>query len=279
MLGGCVWYSALEGIMGIVKKSPLTDWNNLASYKPPDPAVFSIEGLREDWNTVRSEVEETRRRDGLTVGYLPYPSFFNRLAYLRGFENFMTDLIGGPPQLDTLIDMVLEHNIKLINKWMEIGVDVMSIDDDFGAQDRLMLSPRSFRRYLLPGYTRMFRTVRAARSHLHFRSDGHIMEILDDLIEAGATITEIQSFCNSFRDIRRICRGRVCVELYVDNGHVLPYGTPKDIKKHVKEAVLELGSENGGLMLSADIYPETPLENIEALCQAFEQYRYYYTRR
>jgi len=53
----------------------------------------------------------------------------------------MINLTRGPPQLDNLIDMVLKHNTELINKWMEMGVDVMSIDNDFGAQDRLMLSP------------------------------------------------------------------------------------------------------------------------------------------
>jgi len=276
---GCVWYNALDGILGIVKESPLTDWNALASYRPPDPVVYDDTGASQSWNAVRARVEETRKSGHLTAGYLPYPSFFNRLAYLRGFENFMKDLIKGSPQLSTLIEIVLEHDVKLIDSWMEIGVDVMSIDDDFGTQDKLMMSPRSFRKHLLPGYERMFRIAREGGSHPHFRSDGHIVEILDDLIEAGANILEIQSFCNSLKDIREICKGKVCIELYIDNGRVLPLGTPKDIRNHVKEAVLELGSEEGGLIFSADIYPETPLENIEALCRVFEDYRYYYTRK
>jgi len=276
---GCVWHNALDGLLGMVKESPLTDWNALPSYKPPDPVVYDDNGAPQDWKSVRVRVEEIKKRGRLTVGYLPYPSFFNRLAYLRGFENFMHDLIKGSSQFSTLIEMVLEHNIKLINRWMEIGVDVMSIDDDFGTRDKLMISPRSFRKHLLPGYERMFRIAREGGSHLHFRSDGHIVEILDDLIEAGANILEIQSFCNSLKDIRKICKGKVCIELYIDNGQVLPLGSPKDIRKHVREAVFELGSEEGGLIFSADVYPETPLENIEVLCQAFEDYRCYYTRK
>jgi len=276
---GCVWYNVLDGMLGIVKRSPLADWNALSSYIAPDPVLYDDNGEKRDWNTIRASVDKTKKKGGLTVGHLPYPSFFNRLAYLRGFENFLIDLFKDPPQLSTLIELVLDYNIKLIDKWMEIGVDVMSIDDDFGTQDRLMISPRFFRRHLLPGYERMFKIARAAGSHVHFRSDGHIIEILDDIIEAGTNILEIQSFWNSFEDISKHCKGKVCIELYIDNGRVLPNGTPKDIKEHVREAVSKLGSEEGGLLLSADIYPDTPLENIEALCQAFEEYRFHYARK
>ena len=53
------------------------------------------------------------------------------------------------------------------------------------------------------------------------------------------------------------------------------YQSTKQIKGHVEEAVEKLGSGEGGLILSADIYPDTPLENIEALCQAFEEQGHY----
>jgi len=57
----------------------------------------------------------------------------------------------------------------------------------------------------------------------------------------------------------------------------LPYGNFKEIREHVREAVIKLGSTRGGLMLTAGVYPDVPLDNIEALCQAMEEYSIYYS--
>jgi len=39
---------------------------------------------------------------------------------------------------------------------------------------------------------------------------------------------------------------------------------------------MKLGSPRGGLMLSADIYPDVPLANIAAYMDAVEKYRFYW---
>lgn len=44
----------------------------------------------------------------------------------------MMDLVKGPPELRRLIEMVLEYNMKVIGKWLEIGVDVISFETTLG---------------------------------------------------------------------------------------------------------------------------------------------------
>ncbi|MDP7130453.1 MAG: hypothetical protein QF437_08190, partial [Planctomycetota bacterium] len=58
---------------------------------------------------------------------------------------------------------------------------------------------------------------------------------------------------------------------------MFPFCTPDDIDEHVHEAVAGLGSPEGGLMLLAECAPDVPLEIIEAICQAFEKYRFFYS--
>jgi len=54
---------------------------------------------------------------------------------------------------------------------------------------------------------------------------------------------------------------------------MFPFCKPEDIRKQIKEVVEKLGSPQGGLMVSGSIFGEdVPLENIEALCKAMEQY-------
>ncbi len=185
--------------------------------------------------------------------------------------DFMTD----SPQLSALIEMVLENNMKLIHKWLEVGVDVMGFGDDLGTQISLMMSPAAFRKYLKPGYQRMFGACRQAGYHVRFHSDGHILEIVDNLIQCGVTILNPQIRANTLDGIVRKCKGRVCVDLDLDR-QLFPFCSPREIKEHIKEAVVKLGSKEGGLMLHAECEPDVPLANIEAICQAFEEYRFHY---
>ena len=82
--------------------------------------------------------------------------FFDRLQFLRGFENLMLDFATDPPELTRLIELVLENNMAFVSKWLEIGVDVMCFHSDIATQRGLMISPDTFRKYLKPAYQEMF---------------------------------------------------------------------------------------------------------------------------
>jgi len=269
---GCVWYNIQEGLEGRIVKHPLADWKAFANYKAPDPLKFSERLPRDDWKIVEARVKWMRQEGQLVVG--GGDRFFERLHFLRGFRNLMIDFMTDPPELRKFIDIVIEHNLKLINKWLEIGVDVIGLGDDLGTQTSLMMSPMIFRKYLKPGYSLICGTARKAGAHVHFHSDGHIVEIIDDLIECGVDIINPQIRANTLDGIVKTCKGKLCVNLDLDR-QLFPFATPKQIEEHIKEAVIKLGSKEGGFMLHAECEPDVPLENIEAICQALEKYRYY----
>jgi len=274
---GCVWTFLVNGLQGQVVKHPLEDWANLKSYKPPDPIMLDNlpqEGFpptpgdfKEALKRIRREKEEGR----LVVGSCPHGFLFQRLYYLRGFSNLMKDFITEPPELQTLIDIVVDYNLKLIRRWLDVGIDLLSCGDDLGMQDKLPIHPRIFRKYLTPAYKRMFTPVRERGVHIRFHSDGHIMEVAEDLIKAGVTILNLQDLVNGVDKIKKNLKGKVCIDLDIDRQKIIPFGKPKDVEKHIKHAISELSSLEGGLMITAGIYPPTPIENIEALCRALEE--------
>jgi hypothetical protein len=110
---------------------------------------------------------------------------------------------------------------------------------------------------------------------VYLHSDGHILDIIPDLVECGMTVINPQIRANTLDGLVRVCKGKVCVNLDLDR-QMFPFCGPADLDAHVKEAVVKLGSKDGGLMLSAECAPDVPLANIEAICQAFERYRTYY---
>jgi len=273
---GCVWSFIVDGLQGQVTRHPLEDWKLLDSYVPPDPLLLNHvpeEGAapaKDSFDKAKSDLESAKSHGKLAVGWCSHGFMFQRLYYLRGFSNLMKDFILQPPELNQLIDMVVGFNAKITRRWLDAGIDLLSCGDDVGMQDRLTIRPDIFRKYLIPAYLAIFAPARDKSIHVRLHSDGHIIEVAEDLMKAGVTILNLQDLVNGVENIRRMLKGKVCIDLDMDRQKVIPFGTPRKVKNHTKNVVSELGSPDGGFMITVDIYPPTPIENIEALCQVLE---------
>lgn len=269
---GCVWHNVCEGVRGQVIKHPLEKWSALSTYKIPDQVVWD-EYTRRDWHEIKVIFENGRQRDLLLKGHMGY--FYQRLHFLRGFKNLMIDFMTEPPQLKKLIDMMVEEKLKLIYKWLEIGVDVINFGDDLGTRNTLQISPAIFRKYLKPAYDRMMSLCRKADCVIRFHSDGYIIGLIDEFIDLGINIINVNYTPNGLDNLVQRCKGRICVDLMLDKQRS-PLATPQEINNHVKEAVVKLGAKEGGLMLSAGIPHNVSLINIEATCKSLDEYRFFY---
>ena len=247
---GCVWRNIRDGLEAIVVHHPIETWEALESYRPPEPTADS----------------------------LPHGFMFLRLTYLRGYENLMIDFVEGPPQLWKLIETVLSYNLAVVKRMLSHKPKIVHFGDDLGMQDRLPFSPTHFRKYLKPCYERIFRLCREAGAHVYFHTDGHVIEIIGDLIDCGVSVLNPQVRANGIDELAREAKGKVCIDLDLDR-QMFPFCSPKDIEEHVKEAVMKLGSPEGGLMLYAEVEPDVPLENIEAICSSLERYMFFYSQR
>jgi len=273
---GCTWANVYEGIEGQIVEAPLSDWSALDTFRPPDPMTQAERGPRQSWDDVKAWAEETRKAGGVVMGFTD--RFYERVHFCRGFENFMIDVAEGRVELERLIDIVLEHNMKLVEKWIELGADQIAFADDLGMQDRMQISPQAWRKYFKPGYAMMFEAARSAEIHTWMHSDGYIVDILPDLVEIGISVMNLQDLCNGLDNIERHLKGTVCVDLDVDRQRITAFGTPEEIDAHILNCVATLGSPDGGLALSFYLCAGTPIENVEALCAAMAKYRTYWAR-
>jgi len=94
------------------------------------------------------------------------------------------------------------------------------------------------------------------------------------LQECGVDIINPQYRANGLDNLERVCKGKIPINLDLDR-QLFPFGTPNDMRKHVEECVKRMYLPEGGLGLSIEIGPDDPLENIEALCEAVNEYRFY----
>ncbi len=272
---GCQWKSSIDGIEGVVISSPLSDWKALDDYEPPNPMVEGDRGPV-DWVEIHQSIREAKRKGELTTGGLVHGHLFMRLAYLRGFENLMLDMATDEPRLYQLIDVIVAHSLVIIAQYLEAGVDVMSLPEDLGMQQSSVMGPRMFEKWIAPAYRRLIEPCHKAGTLVYMHSDGYIMDIMDELLACGVDIINPQDLVNGIDALSDSLKGRVCIDLDIDRQKIVPYGTRQEIQNLIEEEVRKLGSPRGGLMLIVGIYPPTPPQNIDAICDAMEQFRTYW---
>ena len=264
---GCEWLEVQAGILGQVVGHPLADWGRLGQLTVPDPA------RQWDWDALRRRCRHQREHGELVNGYMGVVegSFFDRLQFLRGLDNLLVDFLERPAELDRLIALVLDYNLRLIRLWLEAGAELIHFHGDIGMQSSLMMSPATFREVLKPAYREMFQTCRRAGAHVKYSSDGCLLEIVDDLVECGVSFHDPQVRACGIDGIARAYGGKLCAMVDIDE-QMLPFATPGEIDAQIREIVEKVGRPEGGLMLYACPSADVPLANIEAICTAWERH-------
>ena len=268
---GCLWYNQQAGLEGQVVGHPLADWASLDVYQMPNPLVDNERGTEQkDWAKAAENIAKARREGFVASG--GGERLVDRLYFLRGFENLMMDLAEGRAELIRLIAALEDYERRLIQRWLELGVDMISFHTDIGTQHGPMLGPATFRKYLKPTFQRLFQACRQQGVHVYLSSDGNILPLIDDLIECGVSVHDPQLRACTVEGIRRVYRGRLCANVDLDR-QGFPFMTPAQIRDQVKQVVDALALPEGGLMVMAAIYgADVPLHNIAALCEAMEEY-------
>ena len=267
---GCTWENYTRGMVGQVVEHPLADWSAMEDWTPPDPLKDDLFGPR-DWDQVKKEIDQARN-EHRTVwgGGLPHNMLFLLLTDLRGFENVMIDMATDEPNLHTLIGIIQRHNVAVIRKYLQLGVDLMSFGEDQGMQAALPMSPEMWRKFIKPTFEAMFGPCRDAGVPIRMHTDGHILEIIPDLIQVGVRLLNPQFRANGLRGLVDVARGKVAMSLDLDR-QLFPFATPSQIEEHVGQAHEALVLPEGGLMLQAEVSPDFTLETMDAIFTALEK--------
>ncbi len=267
---GCTWYNSQDGLEGQVVGHPLADWAALPHYHMPDPLVADErEPEPKDWEKFRREIQERKQQGKLTSGNAE--RLFDRLYFLRGFENLMLDFALEPPELDHLIAMLEAYEMTLVQRWIELGVDMIGFHTDFGMQNGLMISPASFRKHIKPMFQRLFQTCRRAGVHVLLSSDGKLIEVVEDLIECGVSVHDPQLRANTLPGIAKAYKGRLPAMVDLDR-QGFPFMSPCEIRQQVKDVVETMYLPAGGLGLNVAVYgSDVSLEKIAVLLEALEE--------
>ncbi len=260
---GCLWENIGISNVGEVKQPVLKDWSEWNALTIPD--------IRDPkrWESVKG-VRDPAGDKFLLAGGI---SLYERVHFLRGLENTWVDIHAAETELERLIDVLVDMNIYAIERYAEEGADGIFWCDDWGLQDRLMISPDSWRRIWKPRYARVYQAAHDAGLLTFLHSCGNITEILDDLIDTGLNVIQMDQQENM--GIERLGKefgGRITFWCPVDIQNTMAHGSLNDIRAYCRRLVTELGRPEGGFIAQWYGDPKGAghsRQAIDAMCQEF----------
>ena len=267
---GTVWSSSVDGIHGQVYDYPIKNWEDLDEYEfPPHQKTSDLE-------KIKSRVSNLRGKGYFVIQGFNPGNYFERMQWLKGFKDLFIAFTRRPKELYEFADRLLEYCLESISLVLEAKPDAVSFADDWGTQNRLMVNPEFWREFFKPRYKEMFKLVHDGGAYVYFHSDGYILDIIPDLAEIGVDILNPQFSCFRLEDLAEAVYENICISSDIDRQYILPKGRPEEVKAYVKR-VIELFSHEGrgGLICRGEINIDVPLENVEAMYEAFKKYGLY----
>jgi len=194
-----------------------------------------------------------------------------------GFEKWFEDILLNPDVVECVLDHITRDNCFRARRFAEAGVDMIQYGDDVGMQDRLMMKPEHWRKFLKPRLAQEIQVAREIRPDIPcwYHSDGDISLIIDDLIEVGITVLNpVQPECLDVRWLKKRYGGRLAFWGTIGTQTVMPFGKPEDVRCTVKEMIDLFGP---ALLVAPThvLEPDVPWENIRSFFDAVETYGVY----
>jgi uroporphyrinogen decarboxylase len=111
---------------------------------------------------------------------------------LFGFENFMMKLVTDRDLIEYWLEVKLRHDLEILGKFLAVAgshIEVIQMNDDFGSQNSLQVSPKVYREIFKPRQRKWIEFVKArTKAKVFLHCDGAVEEILPDFIEVGIDI-------------------------------------------------------------------------------------------
>lgn len=253
----------VSGQSNWVTRYPIKTLEDLRSY---NAQPIDTNWVTNDW------IEWTRQeqaRFAPRTMYVPGGGCGFHATYgLMGQEFFSYAIYDDPAGVERVLEVQTESAYRMAKAAAKAKLaPVYFIGDDVAYKGATLFSPDFLRRTFIKSLRKCAEPLKAAGIKVIFHSDGYVMEILDDMIDAGIDgLNPIEPIAGM--DIgylkKRYGKNLVLVG-NVDCSQVLPLGTVEDVVTATRRCLRDAG-HGGGLLIgsSSEIVPSTPVENIVA---------------
>ena len=203
---------------------------------------------------------------------------------LRGWMNYMSDLMLGENYVDELLEKHCEVYLKNLKMFLQACgkyIQLIQMGDDLGTQNNPLISPDLYRAKIKPYHKILYSYVRENHDAFVFlHSCGSLYQLIPDLIEAGVQVLNpVQTNAKDMDPLRLKKEFGDKLTFWgggMETQTVLLSGTPEDIENQVKER-MKIFSPNGGFVFCQvhNIQYGIQPKNVAAMFDAVKRYRDY----
>ena len=249
-------------------------YHPLAACETPEQVLdFAWPDVDADYRfePLAAKVADYQARGYAVTGEL-YQTIFEMAWLMRGMENLLMDFHTEPAIAHAICEKLTELRIKQAARYAELGVDILRLGDDVGTQTGPMIGLETYRTFLKERSRRIIAAAKRVRPELlvFMHCDGQVAEFIPDYLEIGVDILNpLQPECNDLAAIGRQYGDRLSFWGGIGTQSTMPFGTPEDVLRKVREVQAALGARGGLLLAPTHILePEVPWANVEAFVAA-----------
>ncbi len=199
-------------------------------------------------------------------------------AYMHGVwtdVDLMQTMLLAPEVAHEHFSLATRRALQYIEKYIALGIHQVGVGGDF-AGTRPIISPRAYRRFIVPQVRCLTDRLHAAGLWAVNASDGDLWPMIDDFLLGCGADGYLEIDLHAGMDLRRlkmVYGDRITFYGNLDCGIELSFGTPEVVRQHSLDC-LETGQGSGGHILCASnaITASVPLENYLAVLNAYREY-------
>jgi len=230
-------------------------------YKWPDP-YYNKDIMEQVGERARKLHKEGKYA---IVGDVDESGIFEPAWYLRGFSEFLMDLVTNKEFVHRLMQDMLNYQIKRYEMFLDKAgkfLDVVFVGDDLATSESTIISPKVYREMVKPYQRKYFKAIKSmTNAKLLYHSDGNIIDFLGDLIEIGVDILNPINAAIDVNKLKKEFGDRLCFWGGIDTKYILPKGTYNEIEKEVKKKIQQLGPTGYVLTSVHNVQADVPAKN------------------
>lgn len=166
------------------RKVDVTDLQAVELRDPRDPFWLTYTDWTEDFAGLN--VEQALTRYGMRRAvYAHIWGIVEGTSSFLGIENCWTYLGMEPELMKAWFDRYADWLCGEVDSCIDAGVDVITLSDDWGSNKRMLFAPAMWRQLVKPYAARVVKHANARGVPVNLHSDGHVMDIMDDIVEMG----------------------------------------------------------------------------------------------
>ncbi len=198
---------------------------------------------------------------------------------MLGMEKMMVELVGNPGLVEAVVAKVEEFTLTCLRTLLTRypgGVDVISCGDDYGSQDRLLLSPGMIGGFFMPSLKRHFDLGKEHGTLCYHHCCGAIFDMIPLFIEAGLDVLNpVQTSATGMEPARLKAAFGAHLAFHggMDIQQTLRTGTPASVREEVRQRIGTLGPNGYILAPSHLLQPDIPPANIVAMYDEVRAWR------